>query len=98
MYMAFAKLFPIISMWEIKEGLDEAVPEVTDRFRSYMPAAPSQGRRPGFGRIRARRYATTAAPSVVRGGQVRRTSGIKSPRNRVRWVLAKERTPPPGLT
>lgn len=35
LYMAFSKVFPIVSIWEVQEGMDEAVEEVTQRVRSY---------------------------------------------------------------
>ncbi|MFQ5499793.1 MAG: NrfD/PsrC family molybdoenzyme membrane anchor subunit [Candidatus Zixiibacteriota bacterium] len=37
LYMFFAKTFPIVSLWEVQEGIDESVGEVTDRLRSYYP-------------------------------------------------------------
>lgn len=38
LYMLFTKFFPIISIWEVQEGIDEAIPQVTERFKTYMPA------------------------------------------------------------
>lgn len=38
MYAVFTKLFPIISIWEVKEGKEKAIAEVTERFKSYEPA------------------------------------------------------------
>jgi molybdopterin-containing oxidoreductase family membrane subunit len=40
LYMIFTKVFPIISIWEIREGRDAAVREVVERVRSYLPASP----------------------------------------------------------
>ena len=37
LYMLFTKFFPIISLWEVQEGIEMAIPEVTDRFEHYMP-------------------------------------------------------------
>ncbi len=37
LYVLFTKFFPIISIWEIKEGRQHAVAEVTDRVRTYLP-------------------------------------------------------------
>ena len=41
LYMLFTKVFPIVSLWEVQEGIETAVPEVTERFEDYMPA-PSE--------------------------------------------------------
>ncbi|MFV1965439.1 MAG: NrfD/PsrC family molybdoenzyme membrane anchor subunit [Pirellulaceae bacterium] len=37
LYLLFAKLFPIVSIWEVQEGIEEAIPTVTKQFESYMP-------------------------------------------------------------
>jgi molybdopterin-containing oxidoreductase family membrane subunit len=37
LYMLFTRFFPIVSIWEVQEGRQEAVPEVVKRVRSYMP-------------------------------------------------------------
>lgn len=37
LYLLFAKLFPLISAWEMKEGREDAIPEVVERYESYMP-------------------------------------------------------------
>jgi len=63
-YMLFAKVFPIVSMWEIHEGLEEAVPDVTRRFESYMPDLRDRSRRRRSGYASTGRYVVTAAPSV----------------------------------
>ncbi len=36
-YMVATKFFPIISLWEIQEGREEAVREVSERVASYLP-------------------------------------------------------------
>ena len=36
-YMVATKFFPIISLWEIQEGREEAVKEVSERVASYLP-------------------------------------------------------------
>ncbi len=36
-YMLFAKFFPIISMWEVQEGMDESIPHITEAYEHYMP-------------------------------------------------------------
>ena len=37
LYVLFTKFFPIISIWEIREGKEIGVKEVEKRIRSYMP-------------------------------------------------------------
>ncbi len=37
LYMVFTKLFPIVSIWEIREGRGAAVAEVLERVKSYLP-------------------------------------------------------------
>ncbi len=39
LYMLFTKFFPIVSIWEVQEGRECALPETADRIRSYMPGA-----------------------------------------------------------
>jgi Ni/Fe-hydrogenase subunit HybB-like protein len=36
-YLLFTKVFPIISIWEIREGREEGLKEVEERVRSYLP-------------------------------------------------------------
>jgi molybdopterin-containing oxidoreductase family membrane subunit len=36
-YMVATKFFPIISLWEIQEGRELSVKEVSDRVSSYLP-------------------------------------------------------------
>jgi Ni/Fe-hydrogenase subunit HybB-like protein len=38
LYMLFTKLFPIVSIWEIREGRAVAVPETVERIKTYLPA------------------------------------------------------------
>jgi hypothetical protein len=35
--MMFTKFFPIVSIWEVQEGRELAIPEVVERVQSYMP-------------------------------------------------------------
>jgi molybdopterin-containing oxidoreductase family membrane subunit len=37
-FMAFSKLFPLISIWEIKEGREESVRLVSERLNQYLPS------------------------------------------------------------
>jgi Ni/Fe-hydrogenase subunit HybB-like protein len=37
LYMLFTRFFPIVSIWEIWEGRERALPEATERILSYMP-------------------------------------------------------------
>ncbi len=36
-FLLFSKVFPLISVWEIEEGRDESVEEVSERIESYLP-------------------------------------------------------------
>jgi molybdopterin-containing oxidoreductase family membrane subunit len=40
LYAAFTKLFPIVSIWEIREGRERSVAEVSERVASYLPEGP----------------------------------------------------------
>ncbi|MBI4501590.1 MAG: polysulfide reductase NrfD [Gemmatimonadetes bacterium] len=40
-YMVATKFFPIVSIWEIKEGKEQSVREVADRVAGYLPSEPS---------------------------------------------------------
>ncbi len=40
-FMMFSKLFPLISVWEIKEGRKESVSIVTERLNEYLPSTRS---------------------------------------------------------
>jgi hypothetical protein len=35
--MLFAKFFPLISIWEIREGRETSITEVAHRLKSYLP-------------------------------------------------------------
>ncbi len=37
LYVIFAKLFPMVSIWEIKEGREIGLVEAEERLRSYLP-------------------------------------------------------------
>ncbi|HTL51601.1 MAG TPA: NrfD/PsrC family molybdoenzyme membrane anchor subunit, partial [Planctomycetota bacterium] len=37
MYILFTKFFPIISIWEVQEGIEEAIPQTTVRLKDQMP-------------------------------------------------------------
>jgi hypothetical protein len=37
MYMLFTKVFPIVSIWEVQEGREKSIAEVTERLKSYLP-------------------------------------------------------------
>ena len=39
LYAVFTKLFPIISIWEIQEGRERAVVDVTERVKGYLDTA-----------------------------------------------------------
>ncbi|MBI4230770.1 MAG: polysulfide reductase NrfD [Planctomycetes bacterium] len=42
LYMLFARVFPIVSIWEVQEGVDVAIPEINKRFEGYMPDVPDE--------------------------------------------------------
>ncbi|HEY6006194.1 MAG TPA: NrfD/PsrC family molybdoenzyme membrane anchor subunit [Anaeromyxobacter sp.] len=46
LYMVFTKVFPIVSIWEIREGREAAVLQVVERVRSYLPPGAAEGRAP----------------------------------------------------
>ena len=37
LYMVATKFFPIISIWEIEEGREKSVAEVSERVAGYLP-------------------------------------------------------------
>jgi molybdopterin-containing oxidoreductase family membrane subunit len=37
LYVLFTKIFPIVPVWEIREGREKAVSQVEERIRSYLP-------------------------------------------------------------
>ncbi len=37
LYVIFTKLFPIVSIWEVREGREKAMAEVRERIRTYLP-------------------------------------------------------------
>lgn len=39
-FIMFAKFFPLISIWEIQEGRESGIREVSERVRSYLPDSP----------------------------------------------------------
>jgi Ni/Fe-hydrogenase subunit HybB-like protein len=36
-YVLFTKLFPIVSIWEVREGREKSLPEVAERLKEYLP-------------------------------------------------------------
>jgi len=37
LYMGFTKVFPIVSIWEVREGREKSIAEVRDRISTYLP-------------------------------------------------------------
>ncbi len=37
LYVVFTKLFPIISIWEVREGRERALQEAAERIKTYLP-------------------------------------------------------------
>jgi Ni/Fe-hydrogenase subunit HybB-like protein len=50
-YVIFVKLFPIISIWEVREGRDVGLKEVEERLLTYLPDAPEPERAPASARV-----------------------------------------------
>ncbi len=46
LYVLFTKLFPIVSIWEVQEGREKSIAEVTKRLEAYMPAPHSAKPKP----------------------------------------------------
>jgi molybdopterin-containing oxidoreductase family membrane subunit len=44
LYVLFTKLFPIVSIWEIREGREHSLEEVSKRVKSYLPALAEAGK------------------------------------------------------
>lgn len=49
LYMIFTKLFPIVSIWEVREGREKGLAEVEARLKSYLPAVEKEGPPPEVG-------------------------------------------------
>jgi molybdopterin-containing oxidoreductase family membrane subunit len=50
LYMLFTKLFPIIALWEIREGREEAADVAATRIREYFPTPKRVREISGVGR------------------------------------------------
>jgi hypothetical protein len=37
LYMCFTKVFPIVSIWEVREGREKGLAEAQERIESYLP-------------------------------------------------------------
>jgi molybdopterin-containing oxidoreductase family membrane subunit len=37
LYMIFTKIFPIVSIWEVREGREKSMAEVRERIKTYLP-------------------------------------------------------------
>ena len=46
-FMVFTRLFPIISIWEIREGRTTGLEELNERVRGYLPDTPEGAKAPG---------------------------------------------------
>jgi molybdopterin-containing oxidoreductase family membrane subunit len=46
LYILFTKLFPIVSIWEVQEGREKSIAEVTARLESYLPAPHTPAPKP----------------------------------------------------
>jgi len=45
LYILFTKIFPIISIWEIKEGKERGIRETEERIKSYLPEHEAEASR-----------------------------------------------------
>ena len=45
LYTLFTKVFPIVPVWEVKEGREKAVTDIGNRIRSYLPDTHSDSSR-----------------------------------------------------
>ena len=43
LYALFTKVFPIVPVWEVREGREKAAASVVARIESYMPETGSSG-------------------------------------------------------
>ena len=39
LYLLFTKFFPIVSVWEMREGREKSMAEVGERLKTYLPDA-----------------------------------------------------------
>jgi molybdopterin-containing oxidoreductase family membrane subunit len=47
LYLLFIKLFPIIPIWEVREGREKSIAEVGERIRSYLPGTDTEPEKGG---------------------------------------------------
>jgi hypothetical protein len=46
LYLLFTKFFPIVSVWEVREGREKGMIEVGERLKTYLPDASAERPRP----------------------------------------------------
>jgi Ni/Fe-hydrogenase subunit HybB-like protein len=46
LYLGFTKLFPIISVWEVEEGIEHGLRETSERLATYYPPVAAKGETP----------------------------------------------------
>jgi len=46
MYVLFTKIFPIVSIWEVQEGREKSIAEVTERLKTYLPGPQTPSMEP----------------------------------------------------
>jgi len=69
-YMTFAKLFPLISVWEVEEGIERGAQEGAARVRGYFPSVsePAARLEPGTdGGVQPREAGGMGQPAAKRG-------------------------------
>ncbi len=42
LYLLFIKLFPIVPIWEVREGREKSIAEVGERIRTYLPGIDTE--------------------------------------------------------
>lgn len=47
-FMVFTRIFPIISIWEVREGRTTGLEELNERVRGYLPDTPDSMEAPGL--------------------------------------------------
>jgi len=54
-FLVFSKLFPLISIWEMREGRETGVDEVTERIKGYLPGGRRENAKKRTGNLRPTR-------------------------------------------
>jgi len=63
LYLTFTKVFPIISVWEVEEGIEKAPAEVQSRLLDYYPPTGKPSEKPSTNRVAVTRDAHEEVPA-----------------------------------